>query len=493
MTTAAPPSVIEISPAPDPLDAGRLLANLPGLLFLDSGAGDLLRGRYSFLTADPALLIQSRRGLTEVLDPHNHSRVSEGHQDPLAAARECLGPPIAPVEGLPPFQGGVAGYLGYEYATALEPIPVAPIDDLGMPEVSLGVYDWVIAWDLGQSRCWIVSTGLPETGSARSARAEHRAQRVMEYLAGLRAPDDREQPGQPDGHYAIQGAAPRYQLDWGGEPAIGSTASPEDYRQMVSRVRDYILAGDIFQANISQRFDCRYQGSGWELYRRLRDANPAPFGAYLATGAGTILSVSPERFLHYDPLSRSVETCPIKGTRGRSGDKAEDSRLAQELVASAKDRAENVMIVDLLRNDLSRVCRSGSVSVTELCQLESHPTVHHLVSTVVGTLAEQHDAVSLIQAAFPGGSITGAPKVRAMEIIAELEPVRRQVYCGSIGYLSVTGAMDTSIAIRTAVHSGRRLYWSAGGGITAGSEPEAEYQESLTKASAFVEVLRQVS
>jgi len=151
------------------------------------------------------------------------------------------------------------------------------------------------------------------------------------------------------------------------------------------------------------------------------------------------------------------------------------------------------MIVDLLRNDLSRVCRSGSVSVTELCQLESHPTVHHLVSTVVGTLAEQHDAVSLIQAAFPGGSITGAPKVRAMEIIAELEPVRRQVYCGSIGYLSVTGAMDTSIAIRTAVHSGRRLYWSAGGGITAGSEPEAEYQESLTKASAFVEVLRQVS
>jgi para-aminobenzoate synthetase component 1 len=256
----------------------------------------------------------------------------------------------------------------------------------------------------------------------------------------------------------------------------------------VARAREYILAGDIFQVNLSQRFEAPLHGTPWAFYSRLRRRNPAPFAAYFECGDTAVLSASPERFLRAAPDGR-VETRPIKGTRPRGAGPEHDAALGQALTESAKDRAENLMIVDLMRNDLSRVCTPGSVHVPELFALERYATVHHLVSTVVGQLGAGRDALDLLRAAFPGGSITGAPKVRAMEIITECEPSQRGVYCGSIGYWSFTGALDTSIAIRTAVALEGRVYFSAGGGIVSDSTPEQEYRETLDKARGIVEAL----
>jgi para-aminobenzoate synthetase component 1 len=276
--------------------------------------------------------------------------------------------------------------------------------------------------------------------------------------------------------------------------AIGlrSTFTHRGYLDAVAKVREYIVAGDIFQANLSQRFQAPLLEPPFELYLRLRRRNPAPFAAYLAFDNVTVLSASPERFLRLDH-DRQVETRPIKGTRPRGVVPMHDAALGRALAESEKDRAENVMIVDLLRNDLSRVCRPGTVRVPELFALEQHPTVHHLVSTVVGELEPAADAVDLVRASFPGGSITGAPKVRAMEVIAELEPTRRGVYCGSIGYLSATGAMDTSIVIRTFVATGAGLYFQAGGGIVADSDPELEFRETLDKVAGLVDTLKTVT
>jgi para-aminobenzoate synthetase component 1 len=270
---------------------------------------------------------------------------------------------------------------------------------------------------------------------------------------------------------------------------LRSTFTHRGYLNAVERVRDYIVAGDIFQANLSQRFQSGLREAPFELYQRLRRRNPAPFAAYLDFGDLAVLSASPERFLRLDGERRLIETRPIKGTRPRGLGPMHDAALGRALAESEKDRAENVMIVDLLRNDLSRVCRPGTVRVPELFALEHHPTVHHLVSTVVGELEPGADAIELIRAAFPGGSITGAPKVRAMEIIAELEPTRRGVYCGSIGYISSTGAMDTSIVIRTYLALRGQVYFQAGGGIVADSDPELEYRETLDKARGLIETL----
>jgi para-aminobenzoate synthetase component I len=270
---------------------------------------------------------------------------------------------------------------------------------------------------------------------------------------------------------------------------LRSTFTHRGYLDAVARVREYIVAGDIFQANLSQRFQAPLAQSPFDLYGKLRQRNPAPFAAYLDFGEVVVLSASPERFLLLEENGRQVETRPIKGTRPRGLGPMHDAALGRALAESEKDRAENVMIVDLLRNDLSRVCRPGTVRVPELFALEQHPTVHHLVSTVVGELEPGADAVALLRATFPGGSITGAPKVRAMEIIAELEPTRRGIYCGSVGYLSTSGAMDTSIVIRTYVALEGQVYFQAGGGIVADSDPELEYRETLDKARALIETL----
>ena len=331
--------------------------------------------------------------------------------------------------------GGAVGYLGYELHRFLEDSPVPVEDDIGLPDHWLGLYDKAIVFD-----------HHPHTAG---------------YSIG-------NTPAEAD--------------------LISSFSKPE-YIQSVKRVKEYIAAGDVYQVNLSQRFSTTLEMDPWDLYLLLRERNPAPYAAYINAGDFQIISSSPECFLTLDPISRRVVTKPIKGTRPRSADPIEDHRLAQELESSAKDMAENIMIVDLERNDLGRVCEFGSVSVPELAAVESYPTVHHLVSTVTGRLRDDCDAVDLLTATFPGGSITGAPKIRAMEIIAELEPVRRGVYTGSIGCLGFDGSVNLNIAIRTAVVKDGMCHFHVGGGIVADSDPEAEYQETLDKGRAFLEAL----
>jgi para-aminobenzoate synthetase component 1 len=334
----------------------------------------------------------------------------------------------------------------------------------------------------------VISTGIPEVEPvARAQRAKARIAAVLERLsAAARTTDattvrsDRADDGSPGSH--------RIEGWWPPSLTLRSTFTRGEYLAAVERVREYILAGDIFQANLSQRFEAPLHESPWSLYRRMRVSSPAPFSAFVDFPGAVVLSASPERFLRVDAAGE-VETRPIKGTRPRGVGPEHDAALGQALVESAKDRAENLMIVDLMRNDLSRVCAPGSVRVAELFALEQYATVYHLVSTVVGQLAPGADALDLLRAAFPGGSITGAPKLRAMAIIAEIERRRRGIYCGSIGYWSVSGALDTSIAIRTALVRDARVYLSAGGGIVADSNPAEEYQETLDKARGLIAAL----
>jgi para-aminobenzoate synthetase component I len=498
-------TVIELTEAPDPARCCELFAGLPYRLFLDSATPATRLGRYSFLTADPVAIVQSKGERTEVRSLRNGVRDGVGvvAGDVLAHVGALLAPHRrAPLDGLPPFQGGAAGYLAYDWGRVLERIPANRHDDLGLPDAVFGIYDWVIGWDHRASRAWLISTGIPETDdAARARRADERAAEIVERLRGNRA-DAAPHKGAPYesplggavGH-PFRGAAlaPSHPVEggwWDRRLDVRSSFTHEGYLDAVARVREYILAGDIFQTNLSQRFEAPLTEPPWQLYGRMRIRNAAPFAAFFDTPDVSVVSASPERFLRVDERGH-VETRPIKGTMPRGFGPEHDGLLGQALSESAKDRAENLMIVDLMRNDLSRVCNAGTVRVPELFTLEHYATVHHLVSTVVGELAPGRDALDLLRAAFPGGSITGAPKVRAMEIIAELEPSQRSVYCGSIGYCSVTGALDTSIAIRTVIApAGRgRVYFSAGGGIVADSDPEQEYRETLHKARGMIDAL----
>jgi para-aminobenzoate synthetase component 1 len=481
------PIVRELTPPPDAAACVERFAGSPHRLFLDSAARSPRLGRYSFVMADPAIVVRSRQGRTTIASPQMAPLTAD--EDPLAAVRRLLAPhSAAPLAGLPPFQGGAAGYVGYDWGLTLERLPAPRFDDLGLDDVVVGLYDWVIAWDHAASKAWLISTGLPEADAAeRSRRAEARAAWVADRLSRppAVAPPPFRRPA------TTTEMAPSYPVEGGWWPdtlELRSSFAHHAYLAQVARVREYIFAGDIFQANLSQRFEAPCPEAPWALYRRLRALNPAPFAAFLELSDATIVSASPERFLHVDPSGR-VETRPIKGTRARGFGPEHDAALGQALTESTKDRAENLMIVDLMRNDLSRVCTPGSVRVSELFSLERYATVHHLVSTVVGDLSPGRDALDALRRAFPGGSVTGAPKLRAMEIIAECEPSRRGVYCGSIGYWSVTGALDTNIAIRTAVARNGRIYFSAGGGIVADSDPEQEYRETLDKVRATIDVL----
>ena len=440
---------IELTPAPDPFGTCVRCSALPYLLFLDSSAQGLL-GRYSFLTADPVALART---------PDEARTLLRRHARP-------------PLPGLPPFQGGVGGYLSYDWGAELERV-ARPAPDRLTPQISdvlLALYDWVIAWDHLEEKAWLISTGIEEGGRGQSEqRAAARATWVRERLLAA-APPVRDNP-------APVAKPPE------------SSVTRAEYEAGVSRIREYIAAGDVYQVNLSQRFHAPFRGSPLALYRRLRARNPAPFGAYLEFAGAAITSISPERFLRLDATTRAAEARPIKGTRPRGATPAEDAALARALSASEKDRAENIMIVDLVRNDLGKVCRPGSVTVPKLFALESHPTVHHLVSTVTGVLAEDRDAFDLLCAAFPGGSVTGAPKIRAMEIIAELERAPRGVYCGAIGYVSNTGAMDFNIPIRTIVLRDGMATFHAGAGIVWDSEPAAEYEETLAKARPMLDAV----
>jgi para-aminobenzoate synthetase component I len=404
-------------------------------------------GRYSFLACNPSTTLKVEGGQVWLDDAVQSQPALVILDQILAENRKSLMP------GLPPFQGGLAGYIAYDFGRSLEPHAKLPDFPKMCPDLMLHVYDAGIAFDHLQERAWIIST--------------HGEARADELEAMLK------QKPKPLGQSSIE--------NW------SSNFTKDEYEAAVARTVEYILAGDIFQANISQCFSARIPENfdALAFYKKLREKNPATFSAFLDYGDVQIASSSPERLLSFD--GKTVEARPIKGTRRRDADPAKDAALVAELAASRKDRAENVMIVDLLRNDLSRVCEPGTVRVPVLCGLESYAAVHHLTSVVTGELKPEKSVGDLIAATFPGGSITGAPKIRAMEVIAEIEQQGRGVYCGSIGYFGFNGQVDLNIAIRTAMFAQGTARFQGGGGITARSEPAAEYDETLTKVNRIME------
>ncbi|MBI5329860.1 MAG: aminodeoxychorismate synthase component I [Betaproteobacteria bacterium] len=442
---------------PDCEPLAARLAALPWSLWLDSGHPLAAGGRYDILLAFPAVTLEGRGGTTRVTRAAGGEEIETG--DPFALLRRELAA-LGRWSGPAPFVGGAAGYFGYDLGVRQQGLPSHPRAD-ALPELALGLYPGALVMDHATGRGWI-SVRPDAAGQAWRERM----------LAALHA-----FPASPRGF--VRG----FVL----ESALVADPTPEAYAQAFQRVQDYIRAGDCYQVNLAQRLVAPCSGSPWPLYCALRRRNPAPFAAWMNLPCGQVLSSSPERFLALrDGLA---ETRPIKGTRPRRADPAQDAREVAELSASPKDRAENLMIVDLLRNDLGRVCRPGSIRVPDLFRVEHYATVHHLVSTVIGELGPGRDALDLLAAAFPGGSITGAPKRRAMEIIAELEPRARGVYCGSLGYLGADGAMDLNIAIRTlTVAAGEVSFW-AGGGLVADSRCEAEFRECQDKARALREAL----
>jgi para-aminobenzoate synthetase component 1 len=384
-------------------------------------------------------------------------------------------------DDLPPFQGGWAGMFGYELARSLESVPRAKFDEFQMPALAIGLYDAVVAFDHANASAWLISQGLPETGAAaRGERAAARARFFRERLGG--PPTSAHSPVRA---VPVDDLSPQFRVP--GHEGLTSDFSSESYHRAVERAVQYVQAGDVFQVNLSQRLLHAAVTSAVDLYCRLRDRNPAPFAGYLDGGGWQIASASPERFIRVD--HGRVETRPIKGTRGRTRRPEADLFAGEELLASAKDRAENVMIVDLLRNDLSRTCRPDSIRVSQLCGLESYEYVQHLVSVVEGTLRDDCTPLDLLRTSFPGGSVTGAPKIRAMEIIAELEPTVRGAYCGSLGYIGLDGQMDTSILIRTITAAGGWWQLPVGGAIVADSKPREEYEETWHKAAGMLRAL----
>lgn len=443
---------------PDSASLFATLADARWPIFLDSGPAQARRGRYDILAADPTIELETRGGTTWI---RQGDSVTASSDDPFALVRQHLAidPTLAPHL---PFCGGALGYFAYDLGRRIEQLPQLAEDAEQMPDMAIGIYDWAVVVDHEQRQSWLVGQGRdPRT----RARWEVLLQQFSRPVAAR--------------------ARPPFRVT----SPVRSNMTKAAYAQAFYRVIDYIRAGDCYQVNLAQRFSATAEGDGWTAYQSLRNLNPAPFAAYFKAGATEILSSSPERLLQLE--GRRVETKPIKGTRPRAADPAADQALAQELRQSTKDQAENLMIVDLLRNDLNKTATPGSVKVPVLFGIESYTNVHHMVSTVTGELRDTEDALSLLRGCFPGGSITGAPKLRAMEIIEELEPHRRGVYCGAIGYISYHGHMDTNIAIRTLAYSHQTIRCWAGGGLVLDSKMEDEYQETLVKARAMLKLLHE--
>ncbi|WP_028694394.1 aminodeoxychorismate synthase component I [Pseudomonas cremoricolorata] len=432
----------------DPAGYFAHLRDAPGAVLLDSARPGAERGRFDLLSAWPVQALQVRP-----------QESGEAYLQRLREALAQLGPAELPDAVELPFAGGLIGYLSYDFGRRLEQLPERAVDDLHLPDASLGVYAWALVSDHHLRTSQLVFH--PQLDADERTRL----------IALLTAP------------------APRHEARFSLRGAMRGDLDSEQYRQAFDRVQTYIHAGDCYQINLTQRFRAPCQGDPWQAYRALRQACPTPFSGFMQLADGSaLLSLSPERFVQVS--QGRVETRPIKGTRPRASDALQDAANAEELLGSSKDRSENLMIVDLLRNDLGRTCEIGSVRVPELFSLESYPNVHHLVSSVTGRLAAGRDAFDLIAGSFPGGSITGAPKIRAMQIIDELEPTRRALYCGSLLYVDVRGEMDSSIAIRSLlIKDGQVCCWG-GGAVVADSQWQAEYEESIAKVRILLETLQ---
>ena len=451
------PLLAELPYQPDSARLFEAISDLPWAVFLDSGRHYPAQSRYDILSAEPYVRLVTRGPLTEVYA----DTIELSREDPFALVRRVL--EIDPsCGGALPFCGGAMGFFGYDLARRIERLPAVAEDAERIPEMAIGIYDWAVVVDHLERRTWLVGQGRdPETDLKWNGLIERFSTPPREKS---RAPFRISSP-------------------------VASNLSHEHYARAFRRIRGYIHDGDCYQVNLAQRFSASASGDPWLAYQALRVINPAPFSAYLTTPYAQILCASPERFLKVE--DGRVETRPIKGTRPRAGHARLDAELSEELRLSEKDRAENVMIVDLLRNDLSKNCVPGTIRVPRLFEVESFPTVHHLVSTVTGEVREGRDTLDVLRGCFPGGSITGAPKLRAMQIIEELEPHRRGIYCGAIGYVGFDGNMDLNIAIRTLVYSGGVIRCWAGGGVVADSRLEDEYQETFDKAAAMLKLLQQ--
>ncbi|HEC59535.1 hypothetical protein LCGC14_1926780 [marine sediment metagenome] len=439
------------------------IRTMPWPVFLDSSHSVSSNdSRYDIQTAAPFITLVTT-GENTLIKHHNKDAVLSS-DDPFVLLQNILGEFKPHQYADLPFCGGALGYFAYDLGRRIEDLPLQTLDAEHMPEMVIGIYDWAIVTDHQLQRCWLASYRL-------NAETQVQWDDLVSKLTSITPPKN------PDTFHVS------------GE--LRCNLNQQDYQLAFNKIQDYIHEGDCYQVNLAKRFEINAEGDPWFAYQLLRKQNPAPFSSYFATPYATVLSSSPERLLKVS--QQQVETKPIKGTRPRDlNNPARDKLLSDELQTSLKDRAENLMIVDLLRNDLGKVCIPGSIKVPKPFALESFATVHHLVSTITGTLADQHNAVSLLRACFPGGSITGAPKLRAMEIIEELEPHRRGLYCGSIAYIGFDGKMDSNITIRTLIYSDNRLRFWAGGGIVADSTADAEYQEVHDKAAAILRLLEQL-
>ena len=431
-------------------------SQLPWAVFLDSGRPQSQYGRYDIITAYPKKTFITRGAETTITSGSNQQKVP-GNPFPLLSQE--IKKRTEYVNELP-FTGGAVGYFSYDLGRTIERMPSIAQDDMQMPELAVGIYHWAYIADHVEKRATLV-------GDLSEPRVQ------------LNWADIKEKVSKENKDSQL--------IEYTAVSEIRSNMTEQEYKKKFAQVKNYIGAGDCYQVNLAQRFTAKVRGHPWQGYKKLRAINPSPFSAFINIPGFSVLSASPERFLHV--RSNKVETRPIKGTRPRSSDPIVDTRLQQELLESIKDQAENVMIVDLLRNDLSKCCTSNSVKVPGLFEIESFPTVHHLVSTVTGRLPSETSSLQLLRACFPGGSITGAPKIRAMEIIEELEPHRRALYCGSIAYIGFDGDMDSNIAIRTLIQKGQQVYFYAGGGLVWDSDADSEYQETLDKAAAMFKLL----
>jgi para-aminobenzoate synthetase component I len=433
------------------------IAGQPWSVFLDSGYPSSNQGRYDIIATDPVCTLVTHGDSTEIT---RNNLTVKSSANPFDLVKQQLVSEFISCDDLP-FNGGAIGYFSYDLARRLETLPVIAEDAEHIAEMVVGIYLWAVIVDHQEKKSYLVGHDCEE-------------QKWHALIAQF------SQLPEQQAHHAFKVVS-----------AIDSNMDKAFYTQAFNRIRQYLKEGDCYQVNLAQRFVARCKGDPWTAYLRLRELNSAPFSCYLSLPEVQILSSSPERFLK---LTKGiVETKPIKGTRPRKQDDAEDQQQIKSLESSDKDRAENLMIVDLLRNDIGKTCKKGSVKVPVIFNVESYATVHHLVSTVTGILADDQHALDLLKSCFPGGSITGAPKIRAMEIIEELEPNRRGVYCGAIGYIGFDGNMDSNIAIRTLVHSSNTIRFWAGGGIVNDSLVEEEYQETYDKAVAMLDLLQQLT